>query len=241
MRTPVEHRALATQRQPTPRLDPHRKGHFLRCSDALNKGEAAACTLVDLTDLPSNKGEGDKAVAKARAKRDERVAKTARLKSWEGKKLRCVVTCHECGKGRGVYAPTDAAYYGARVALQQKLESVSHRFCCGDLLFDDDHPLSGILCQRQNLTCSSPMEKGYYNCPDRGLKLPDVCYHCGNGGGKQFVLGTKELRERCLTGGYNCFPICVNCLDGGKKVVTRGRKNEMEARKEKERKAQAKR
>ena len=56
----------------------------------------------------------------------------------------------------------------------------------------------------------------------------------------KFVLGTNELRERCLTGGYNCFPICVDCLDGGNKVVTRGRKNEMDTWKEKEKKAKAK-
>ena len=83
------------------------------------------------------------------------------------------------------------------------------------------------------------MERGYYNCADRGLKLPDVCYHCGAGGSKQFVLRIEELRERFLTGGYNYFPVCVSCLDSGKKVVTRGRENEMEARKEKERKAKA--
>ena len=97
----------------------------------------------------------------------------------------------------------------------------------------DGHPLSSILCQRQNLTCSLPMEKGYYNCADRALKLPDVCYHCGAGGSEQFVLRTKELRERGLSGGYNCFLICVNCLRRGKKVATKGRKNEMQARKEK--------
>ena len=192
-----------------------------------------------MSDLPSAKAEGDKAEAKIRAQRDERVAKTARLKSWDGKKLRCIVTCYECHKSRGIYARNNADYYAVKDTLQQKLESVSHRFCCGNLLFDDNHPLSAILCQRQNLTCSSPMEKGYYNCADRGLKLPDVCYHCGAGGSKQFVLRTEELRERFLTGGYNCFPVCVSCLDSGKKVVTRGRKNEMEARKEKERKAKA--
>ena len=174
-----------------------------------------------------------------RAKRDERVTKEAVLKSWDGKKARCTLTCYECLKVRVVYTRNDEAYYAAREALQQKLEMVSHRFCCGNLLYDDDHPLSQILCQKQNLTCALPIEKGYYNCKDRSLKLPDVCYHCGAGGDKQFVLRTEELRERGLSGGYNCFPICVACLRGGKKVVTKGRKNEMQARKEKAMKAKA--
>ena len=114
-----------------------------------------------------------------RAKRDERVTKAAGLKSWDGKKLRCTVTCYECLKARGVYTRNDETYYAAREALQQKLESVSHRFYCGDLLFDDDHPLGQTLCQKHNLTCTSPMEKGYYNCPVRALKLSDMCYHYG--------------------------------------------------------------
>ena len=84
------------------------------------------------------------------------------------------------------------------------------------------------------------MKKGYYNCPDRGLKLPDVCYHCGAGGSREFVLRVDKLRERGVTGGYNCFPICVDCLKSGKKVVTKGRKNEMQARKEKAMKAKTK-
>ena len=51
------------------------------------------------------------------------------------------------------------------------------------------------------------------------------------------MLQTKELREHGLSGGYNCFPICVNCLRCGKKVATKGRKNEMQVRKEKVRNA----
>ena len=182
--TPAQYRDLAMQRQPTPRLDPLRKGHFLQRRDALAGECVPVESLTDLTDLPSDKKEGEKAEAKLRARRDERVTKAAGLKSWASKKARCTVTCYECLKRRVVYAATDNAYYAARGALQQKLESVSHRFCCGDLLFDDNHPLSGILCQKQNLTCASPMEKGYYNCPERGLKLPDVCYHCGAGGAR---------------------------------------------------------
>ena len=92
-------------------------------------GDVDTRALVNLTDLPSQKQEGPKAEAKLRAKRDERVTKAAGLKSWDGKKLRCTVTCYECLKARGIYAKNDEAYYSAREALQQKLESVSHCFC----------------------------------------------------------------------------------------------------------------
>ena len=53
------------------------------------------------------------------------------------------------------------------------------------------------------------------------------------------MLQMEEFRERALSGGYNYFSICVNCLGSGKSVVTKGRKNEMQARKEKAMKAKA--
>ena len=36
-----------------------------------------------------------------------------------------------------------------RVALQQKLETLAKRFCCGGFLVDDNHPLSTVLLQKQ--------------------------------------------------------------------------------------------
>ena len=111
----------------------------------MGNGEAPVAALTDLSDLPSAKAEGNKAEAKIRAQRDKRVAKTARLKSWDGKKLRYTVTCYKCHKIQGIYARNDADYYAAKDTLQQKLESVSHCFCCRNLLFDDNHQLCSIL------------------------------------------------------------------------------------------------
>ena len=59
------------QRQPTPVLDPNRKGHFLRREQAF--GESTTLprdALVDLSDLPSNVGDPKKEEARKRAKRD---------------------------------------------------------------------------------------------------------------------------------------------------------------------------
>ena len=163
-----------------------------------------------------------------------RVAKEVGLRYWEGKKVRGFLVCYHCGKRRCIYSPQDKEYKTAQIALQQKFESVTGRFSCGSLLFDDGHHLSKILVQKQNLTCESPIEKGYYNNKERKLKLKDICVHCGEMGSKEFLLSLPELQERCLTEGYNCHPICVTCLQGGKKVlrVKNATQNQMQKRKE---------
>ena len=63
------------QRQPTPRADPLRKGHFLRRGEALKEAGINKHALTDLADLPSSKGDKTKADAKKRANRDIAVAK----------------------------------------------------------------------------------------------------------------------------------------------------------------------
>jgi hypothetical protein len=220
-------RDLVMQRQPTPIRDPIRKGHFLRREQAF--GESTTLprdALVDLSDLPSNVGDPKKEEARKRAKRDVDINKALGLKSWDGKKVRAIVTCFHCMKRRCIFTVTDADFSAARVALHQKLESVSGRYSCGDLLFDDSHPLSKVIVQKQSLTCESPIEKGYYNKQGRALSLKDVCIHCGEQGGDDFLLKTPQLQSRSMTGGYKCFPICVYCLENGKKVVKMGGKKD---------------
>ena len=89
---------------------------------------------------------------------------------------------YNCGKRRCIYSPSDAVYIGAITALQQKLESVSDRFSCGDLIFEDDDPLSKAVVQKKNLTCETRIERGYYNHRERALKLRALCVHCGEHG-----------------------------------------------------------
>ena len=104
---------------------------------------------------------------------------------------------------------------------------------CGDLLFDATHHLSVISVQKQDLTCELRIEKAYFNHNDRNLTLPDICIYCGEEGAEDFLLREPQLRERQLTEGKNCFPICTDCLKCGKKVVKSGRKNAAKARSEK--------
>ena len=93
------------------------------------------------------------------------------VKGWDAKRVRAIVQCFHCGKARCSYTVTDDDYSSAMLALQQHMESVSHYFSCGDLLFDDSHYLSKLVLKRKNLTCETPIEKGYYNNKDRRLKL----------------------------------------------------------------------
>ena len=90
-----------------------------------------------------------------------------------------------------------------------------------------------MLAQKKNITCESPIEKGYYNNEGRMLKLREICIHCGEGGSSDFLLSLTQLQECCMTDGYNSFPICTACLVIGKKVVKGGKKDNMQARNDK--------
>ena len=94
--------------------------------------------------------------------------------------------------------------------------------------------LSNVIAQRQALTCESDIEKEYYKCAGRGLDCVDICIHCGEKGGCDFILGQKQLEERNKTAGKKCYPICVHCLDSGKKIVTylKAKTNQSQKRKE---------
>ena len=182
--------------------------------------------------MPSHCVTSNKNVNK---KRDIEVGKA--VKGWDGKRVRAIVQCFHCGKSRCIYTATDDLYSSAMLALQQKIESVSCRFSCGGLLFDDSHHLSKVILQRKSLTCELPIEKGYYNNKDRRLKLKQICYHCGESGSTCFVFGLEQLREKHMTDGYNCYPICADCSESGKNAVKQGKQDKMRARREREARA----
>jgi len=239
IRTPMEVRDLVMQRTPTPRHDPLRVGHFKRREQLLSSANTNPNAMTDLTDLPSMKEDKNKEDTKERTNRDLLVSQAAGVRSWEFKKVKGFVVCYHCGKRRCIYSNNDKAYADALVAFQQKLESVSGRFSCGDLLFDDEHHLSKVIVQKKSLTCETIIEKGYYGNDGRLLKLKDICVHCGEIG--KSVLGLKELRERSLTDGFNRFPICLQCLKCGKKLERSTRTQDVvQARKEKEQRAKNK-
>ncbi len=98
--------------------------------------------------------------------------------------------------------------------------------------------MSKVLVQKRNLTCESPIEKGYYNKDDRRLKFDAICIHCGELGSSPFLLKTEQLRERCVSDGYQCLPICSSCLEIGKIIVNIGKTDQVQAKKEKAAKAE---
>ena len=75
-----------------------------------------------------------------------------------------------------------------------------------------------VILQRKALTCKS---------------LKSLCYRCGESGSTSYVFGLEELREKCLTDGYMCYPICTDCMTDGKGVVKHGKQDNMQAQKEK--------
>ena len=128
------------QKHPTPHLDSSHDGHFLSRLGALDmvNGDSA---FTDLKDLPSsNDVNGEKYKKKLKVKRGKEVSNDAGLKSWERKKVRAFLHCYDCAKRRCVSTTLDDQCGAAMGALQQILKSVSYRFCCVDLLFDNSNP-----------------------------------------------------------------------------------------------------
>ena len=179
LKTPLEFQELALQRQPTPRKDPMREGHFYRRSEALKLFAGDAAAFTNLSDLPSHKSGDKKQSKKDKEKRDTEMAKKLGRNIWQAKAVRSFLACFHCSKRRCIYSPTQPGYAREAGTLKQKLELISGRYSCGDLLFDDSDPLSKVLVQKLNLTCESQIEKGYYSNAERSLKLQDICIHCG--------------------------------------------------------------
>ena len=114
------------------------------------------------------------------------------------------------------------------------MEGLDFRYSCGNLVFEDDHPVSKVLAQRQALNCKSRTENAYYNLEERALKLPDICIHCGEGGSNDFLLGQAELEAKGKTEGKRCYPICTLCLGKGKPVMKYPKKKTNQTKKRKE-------
>ncbi len=234
LKTPPQFRDIALQRQPIPIINPSRKEHFYSRDEAITMFAGKEDALTDFSDLPSYKGKG----VESKAQRDRAVVSKLNLKSWDGKKVRSIVICYFCGKRRCIYSPTDAAFATGSAALKAKLESLSDRYSCGDLIFGDDDDMSKIIVQKLNLTCESQIEPSYYKNVGRTLKLKPICVHCGeseSGAAGSFLLEQQQLRERNLTGGYKCSPICIMCLQSGKKIIHGRVKDNVEARAERAR------
>ena len=241
IRSPTENgiRNLVFQRQPTPKIDKSRKGlHYYTRADALRLFGGQEKSYVDLSDLPSknNEKQKEKDSKSKKVKRDAEVSKALKLKSWEGKKVFAIVKCFHCDKPRCLLTRTKDGlpFYNARKELKDRLESISHMYSCGDLIFKDDEASGKVITQRLNLSCESPIEKCYYNTHGRAFETPDICIHCGAGGSSDFIFGQKQLEDRKKTGGRKCYPICKVCFEAGEDILKYPKKKTNQAQKRKE-------
>jgi ribosomal protein S14 len=195
------------QRQPTPRLDSARPGHFIRQKDAIARYGGQPEALVDLSDLPSKQSHAESGEDKQRKERDKEVTKTLKLKSWDTSKVRGFATCWQCGKPRCIYSCLDEEF--AVQVVQQRIES--SKFVCGSLLFDEQEQIGKVLAQRTARNCESDVEKSYYTVEKRALKTTNVCIHCGSPEG---LMAREALVQQKLTGGYDCYPILLHLCGG---------------------------
>ena len=90
LRTPAELCSIAMQRQPTPREDPSRPGHFLERDNALVLHGEDSSSLTNLSDLPSANDKNKEVVERRRekAERDLKTSQRLKMRSWEPKKLK---------------------------------------------------------------------------------------------------------------------------------------------------------
>ena len=77
--------------------------------------------------------------------------------------------------------------------------------------------MSKMLVQKTDIDCESTIENGYFDNAKMIWKTEPRFDYCGVEGSN--VLGLIKLWERYVTKGYNCFPICIECLDVEKKKV----------------------
>jgi hypothetical protein len=157
-----------------------------------------------------------------------------KLRSWDAKKVRSVVICFSCNKPHCIFSnEINDACNDAAAELEKKMESLVG-YTCGDLIFDDDHPVSQVIAQRKHLDCETKVETAYFNVEGRKFKTVPVCIYCGETGTKDFLYQQLQLELHNKTVGKKCYPICVDCLEDGKKVVyySKSKTNEQQKRKE---------
>ena len=63
--------------------------------------------------------------------------------------------------------------------------------------------------------------------------MKSLCYHCGESSSTIFVFGLEELQEKSLLDGYKYYSISSDCVTDRKDVVKHGKKDKMQAQKEK--------
>lgn len=116
------------------------------------------------------------------------------------KNVKVVLQCGECFKWRVLYSKYSLKK-DQREELEQLIEDLD--YTCGSIFADieaeEDSVLNSVYV-KANLTCNSTIEIPYYTAGNA-----PICYHCGS---------EDKLQEK-----EKDFPICLSCLNVGKKPV----------------------
>ena len=93
-----------------------------------------------------------------------------------------------------------------------------------------------MLVQKQDINCELMIKNGYHNIGTRHLRLKDTCIHCYALGVSDYLslFGTKELRMMNKFSGFECRPICKDCLCRREMIATKGGKDIHQERREKD-------
>ena len=114
--------------------------------------------------------------------------------------MKVVLQCGECFKWRVLYSKYSLKK-DQREELEQLIEDLD--YTCGSIFADieaeEDSVLNSVYV-KANLTCNSTIEIPYYTAGNA-----PICYHCGS---------EDKLQEK-----EKDFPICLSCLNVGKKPV----------------------
>jgi hypothetical protein len=157
-------------------------------------------------DLPSAKKKPKKT---KRGAINQKEAVRQRVKI-SGQNARSVITCAECGKPRVVYANNQLSS-----DQLDRLDSIVEGmiFICGAELADPESGLHGPLndgrpsnpVQVADITCRSAVEVAYYTALPR-LKLPNVCYKCGESHSLQPLPPDSQDHPVCTACAKSCAP-----------------------------------
>ena len=218
IRCPDLHKEVVFQRQPTPRLNPMRGGHFYSREEMLSSTtKSGKPGTTDLTDLPSSRAT----LNNSDKKRDSDVSKKYDLKSWDHKKVRAAVYCHSCGKPRCLYSNNEKEFKDGEWGDKILKASETALYICGDVLLDNE-----VVHQKINLSCESEVERNFYIANSLKKVNRELCVHCGEGND---LVPEAELKLE----GRNGLPICHLCVKAGKRSVLYGKANMATKRKEK--------
>lgn len=233
-------REIVMQRQPTPKKDTARRGHYLTRQKALAEfkddldNTSKMKRLTDTSCLPS------KVTHKLPPqKRKVDVDNGRPLKSWDASYVRQSVDCEECARPRCIFAKSILTKDEV-MQFQSHIENT--QFICGNPLFQEgtsNNSLADILKNRVNLNCFSPVETEYYNPVGTNkrsaFRTEDICAHCcapPSAFVDVYLEKDIKLQKLASTEGKSCLPICKDCLNDGLRPVLFGRAKTMIAAKE---------